>query len=126
MSNETKRDVFTRVNKFARELRVYDAERMESKEEIDRDYQEDMSAYDAALPDDMPVIPKAVGEYIKVCKKHDWNLTDSLMSMSLQVIYDTELIGDDTFARAWLLSVWRVEETGEIVKLEAEVRDEKA
>ena len=24
----------------------------------------------------------------------------------------------------WLLGVWRVEETGEIVKLEAEVRDE--
>lgn len=26
----------------------------------------------------------------------------------------------DTFARAWLLGVWKVEETGEIVKLEEE------
>ncbi|SIH75442.1 Uncharacterised protein [Mycobacteroides abscessus subsp. abscessus] len=27
---------------------------------------------------------------------------------------------DSVFAHAWLLGVWRVEETGEIVKLEAE------
>ena len=30
----------------------------------------------------------------------------------------------EIMAKAWLLGVWRVEETGEIVKLEAEVRDE--
>lgn len=113
MSNETKRDVLKKALDFfvmtglVRGIN-YDFDRFHY-----------LSEYDAALPDDLPVIPEAVSEYIKVCKKHDWNLTDSLMNMSLQVIYDTELIGDDTFALAWLLGVWRVEETGEIVKLEA-------
>ncbi|EKP98152.1 hypothetical protein LCA12A_0931 [Lacticaseibacillus casei 12A] len=73
--------------------------------------------YEAALPDDLPVIPETVSEHIKDCRKHDLSLTDSLMRMPLQVVYDTELIGDDTFALAWVLGIWRVEETGEVVKL---------
>lgn len=125
MSNETKRDVFTRVNKFARELRVYDSERMESKEEIDRDYQEDMSAYDAALPDDLPVIPEAVGDVIVKMKRKEFSLSGAMsyaavVSLSAWMTFENE----NTFALAWVLGVWRVEETGEIVKLEAEVRDE--
>ena len=121
MSNETKRDVFTRVNKFARELRVYDSERMESKKEIDRDYQEDMSAYDAALPDDMPVLPKAVGDVIVKLKHKEFSLSGAMsyaavVSLSSWMTFEHE----EDFALAWVLGVWRVEETDEIVKLEAE------
>ena len=39
---------------------------------------DDLSArYAAALPDDLPVIPKAVGEYIRKAKKpRQWGLLD--------------------------------------------------
>lgn len=124
MSNETKRDVFTRVNNFARDLRVYDSERMESKEEIDRDYQEDMSAYDAALPDDLPVIPKRIGKIILILKSVKMNISQALIYIRSEFnSYNDWSLSDnnsEVFSRAWVLGVWRVEETGEVVKLEAE------
>ncbi|MES5902782.1 hypothetical protein [Lacticaseibacillus paracasei] len=85
--------------------------------------------YDSALPDDLPVIPKAVGEYIQWGKSYDIQL---YMMFSFKFIHsqgfkkltdDVEssiIISSNAFARAWLLGVWRVEETGEIVKLEEE------
>ena len=72
-----------------------------------------MAEYEKALPDDLPVIPKAVGEYIK-------RLKDDLLAEPLFVIFLTiqhnintdnppyfkaeNWIIDhgDTFARAWL------------------------
>ncbi|MFD1398610.1 hypothetical protein ACFQ41_04760 [Lacticaseibacillus suilingensis] len=137
MSNETKREVFTRVNKFARELRVYDSELMESKKEIDRDYQEDMSAYDAALPDYLPVLPKVVSDAVKFywttygSEKgltdllfdlvEPWRISvDKVVSAIHEDLRKHYLLHSDVIARAWVLGVWRVEETGEIVKLEAE------
>ncbi|WP_423493094.1 hypothetical protein [Lacticaseibacillus paracasei] len=133
MSNETKRDVFEAVwdrlagyqvffNGWPRET-LYDYKKR----------------YDAALPDDLPVIPKAVGEYIQERKAAHDSLAFALTArLTPNEVYewmctvtgdsDTELSQieyvkqQDTFARAWLLGVWRVEETGEIVKLE--VRDE--
>lgn len=83
-----------------------------------------MAEYDAALPDDLPVIPKAVGEYLKTHRKDSlgeifWKLgcksSAFLDSNELYIV-----LNSDTFSRAWVLGVWRVEETGEIVKLEAE------
>lgn len=84
--------------------------------------------YDAALPDDLPVIPKAVGEYIKNLWKYHRDLVDVFGLVLDLGITRTEPTGVlvwvthniDTFARAWVLGVWRVEETGEIVKLEEE------
>ena len=82
--------------------------------------------YDAALPDDLPMIPKMVGDYIKELRKYHRDLVDVLGMVRDLGITRTVVTGvlawiafdADTFALAWLLGVWRVEETGEIVKLE--------
>lgn len=118
MSNETKRDV---LEHFADECAGLN----------DRAYKEYLARYDAALPDDLPVIPKAVGEYLKMWKHDRGDLfqafdegtsasLDGTKWESVQDWFDVAKDSFDTFARAWLLGVWRVEETGEIVKLEAE------
>ena len=122
MSNETKRDVFNKALDFfvmcgLRQSTNYDLERYQY-----------LSEYDAALPDDLPVIPKNVGEYIKNLWKYHRDLVDVFGMVRDLGITRTEPNGvliwvahnTDEFARAWLLGVWRVEETGEIVKLEAE------
>ncbi|MCT4385056.1 DUF1642 domain-containing protein [Lacticaseibacillus paracasei] len=90
-----------------------------------------MYDYDAALPDDLPVIPKAVGEYIRKVKAPGkwglldvfWHLGDNISAVGINGLYDWQRWMADNqvaVARAWVLGVWRVEETGEIVKLEAE------
>ena len=114
MSNETKRDVLVDAVDTLADAQASGGNIGHQDADLF------MAEYEKALPDDLPVIPKAVSEYIKFRKKHDLNITDSLTGMPLQVIYDTESIGDDIFTRAWLLGVWKVAETGEIVKLEAE------
>ena len=114
MSNETKRDVFEEAlspykdgdvwhNKYLAELRA---------------------RYEAAFPDDLPVIPEAVGNVIVKLKHKRFSLSGAMsyatvVSLSPWITSENE----DTFARAWVLGVWRVEETGEIVKLEAKVHD---
>ena len=124
MSNETKRDVFEKA------LREWDdlvhscglqGEETHGGCEFDPvliKYEKD---YDAALPDDMPVIPKAIGEYITSCKARMMDLHDSTFNW-LRSEEEDEFMEcySETFARAWVLGVWRVEETGEIVKLEEE------
>ena len=86
-----------------------------------------MAEYDAALPDSPPVIPKAVSEYIKWGKSYDIQLYMMYVSQLIHRPGFKKLTDDaknwiisssNIFARAWLLGVWRVEETGEIVKLE--------
>ena len=105
MSNETKRDVFLTV---ADKGAGYD----------DKLYDDFISQYDAALPDDLPVIPKAIGEYITSCKARMMDLHDSMFNW-LRSEEEDEFIDchSETFASAWVLGVWHVEETGEIVKL---------
>lgn len=82
--------------------------------------------YNAALQDDLPVIPKEVSEYIK--RYHIILNLFGLMQKAFRS-FDTPL--DDpiqtkehwianhqkTFALAWVLEAWIVEETGEVVKL---------
>ena len=108
MSNETKQDVFDDALAYAPVGREYDP----VNDDEAGDLRSCLSArYAAALPDDLPVIPKAVGEWLTWCKRKHHSLKDGL---------DGETrVSEDVFARAWLLGVWRVEETGEIVKLEA-------
>ena len=128
MSNETKRDVFEDALDAYDDSRPYPHPGYDSPAKL-------LDRYDAALPDDLPVIPKAIGEYIEEVKAHGkwsiidplWRVGDALSAMGESGLGDRSrwvLHHSDDFALAWVLGVWRVEETGEIVKMEAEVRDE--
>jgi len=103
MSNDTKRDVFEDI---VDSLNVLDGAPDDyCKKLIDR--------YDAALPDDLPVIPKEVGEYIK--RQKDDLLTEQLFVIFLTIQHNINtdnppdlkaenwiIDHSDTFARAWL------------------------
>lgn len=90
MSNETKRDVFEVAMNHATKSGWID-------------YSEMMSRYDAALPEDLPVIPKAVGEYIEDAKASHYELLDAMAKWTLdQPVFDWIHENSDTFARAWL------------------------
>ena len=128
-SNETKRELFKRFAKIVAEDLLSGAEYSDDdgyihyKEDINIVCQEYMDNYDKALPDDLPTIPKAVGEWIIWCKEKGGigNVSDAIRYSCKTIsawIYDER--NSDIFARAWLLGVWRVEKTGEIVKLEEE------
>ena len=111
MNYETKQEVFEDV---VETLNVMEGAPID-------DYCKDMiNRYDDAFPDDMPVIPKVVGEYITSCKARMMDLHDSMFNW-LRSEEEDEFIDcySELFARAWLLGVWCVEETREIVKLEA-------
>ena len=126
MSNETKRDVFEKLlsEYVDDELRidglVYEPD--QNIGELDREYF--TTSYAAALPDDLPVIPKEVSDRLKQAKADRSSLRYMFAASSINMLSDWWMAQDpeneDTFSRAWVLGVWRVEETGEIVKLEAE------
>jgi len=119
MTIETKQDVFEAVwNRLADYQVFFNGWPREAIDEYKK-------RYDAALPDDLPVIPKAVGEWLKNCKHDECDLVDAIVSSVNSIITSRRVtcwMEDhfDTFARAWLLGVWKVDETGEIVKLEEE------
>ncbi|MCF6161958.1 hypothetical protein LDK33_11845 [Furfurilactobacillus rossiae] len=123
---ETKRDVFEKLlsEYVDDELRidglVYEPDQHIG--ELDREYF--TNSYAAALPDDLPVVSKDVSNTMINYRFLWWK-------EFLDKAYDNELIGDEDInykvrsesaevARAWILGVWRVEETGEVVKLEEE------
>ena len=120
MSNETKRDVFVNLAKEMKNNDSFDEDYPESWNCIEQTYKENIRNYDAALPDDLPVISKAVGKILRSAHGQT-NLLGMLdtakngykVSETLAWI----IANQNTFARAWLLGVWRVEETGEVVKL---------
>lgn len=120
MSNETKRDVLVNAVDALADAQA------SSDNNVGLGHQDAdlfMAEYDAALPDDLPVIPKAVGEILRSAHgqtnllgvletaKYGYKVSETLAWI---------IANQNTFARAWLLCVWRVEETGEIVKLEEE------
>lgn len=119
MSNDTKRDVFEDV---VDTLHVMDGAPNEYCKEF-------LDQYENALPDDIPVIPKVVGVSIKEQKAKQ-----SLGGALFDAVFAANELGrknvgpvvnwmvdnDEMYATAWLLGVWRVKETGEIVKLEAD------
>lgn len=127
MSNETKRDMFVdAVDALA------DAQ-ASGGNVGHQDANLFMAKYDTALPDDLPVIPKSQSDWIKQCKANDYSLSFALCDETTPIEVaktfrvwggytdknkDKWLKLQNTFARAWLLGVWRVEETGKIVKLE--------
>ena len=126
MSNETKRDVFEGL------LKSYMYSQDNIIDEVSNDGVADRLnllntiastryRYEKALPDDLPVIPKAVSEYIEDAKSSHYELLDAMTKWTLdQPVFDWIHDNSDTFARAWLDGVCIVYETGEIVKLEAE------
>ena len=121
MGNETKQDVFDDlVDAYADAI----AGGGQGSNDSPDDYR---SRYDNALPDDLPVIPKEVGEYLKRYKltftlfgflRDAVSRIDTPLDDINQTKYHWIANNQNTFARAWLLGVWRVEETGEIVKSE--------
>jgi hypothetical protein len=112
MSNETKRDVFEAVwNRLAGYQVFFNGWPRETLDGYKK-------RYDAALPDDLPVIPKAVGDVIVKLKHKKFSLSGAMsyaavVSLSPWMTFEHE----DTFALAWVLGAWKVEETGEVVKL---------
>ena len=93
MSNETKRDVFEDI---VDSLNVLDGAPDDyCKKLIDR--------YDAALQDDLPVIPKAIGEYITSCKAGNMDLHDVMFNWLRSEEEDEFMVCySETFAHAWL------------------------
>lgn len=140
MSNETKRDVFERAldEWYSLVFAVGDqGEKAYGYCEFDVTLSKYEKDYDAALPDDLPVLPKEVSEYIKrmipIAVGRYIIGDEPLFSIFLTIQdnlnkdYPPDFKAEnwiihhsDTFALAWVLGIWRVEETGEIVKLEAE------
>ena len=121
MSNETKRDVFEDlVEELANAYIALDGEGI-GHELTNEDKQAYLKDYDAALPDDLPVIPKEIGEYIERQKQGSTLRSAIIAATDFHAVDDEEadwiFYHSDTFARAWVLGVWRVEETGEVVKL---------
>lgn len=110
MNYETKRDVFEVALNHATKTGWVDYGQLSDR-------------YAAALPDDLPVIPEVVGEILQSAHGQtdllgvlDTARNGHKISEPLAWIISNQNI----FATAWLDGAWRVEETGEIVKLEAE------
>lgn len=123
MSNETKRDVFVNLAEDVKINDSFDEEYPKSREDIEKEYKENIHNYDAALPDDLPVIPEVVGEILRSSHGQDdllgvLEIAKNGRKVSKPLAWI--LSNQNTIARAWLIGVWCVEETGEIVKFEAE------
>lgn len=73
--------------------------------------------YDNALPDDLPHIPKAVGECIR--QDYGENTLFDELALAFQDGFDSIKVNEwiinneDIFAEAWSRGLWIVEETGE-------------
>ncbi|WKZ96842.1 hypothetical protein K6K15_03610 [Lacticaseibacillus paracasei] len=124
MSNETKQNVFEDlVEELANAYISLDGEGIGDCL-TNEEKQAYMKDYDAALPDDLPVIPKEIGEYIERQKQGSTLRSAIIAATDFHDVDDDKadwiFYHSEAFARAWVLGVWRVEETGEIVKLEEE------
>ena len=118
---ETKRDVFEDlVEELANAYIALDGEGI-GEELTNEDKQAYLKDYAAALPDNLPVVSKDVSNTMITYRFLWWK-------EFLDKSYDNELSGDEDInykvrsesaevARALILGVWRVEKTGEIVKL---------
>ena len=134
MSNETKRDVFEGLldsYMYSEDIVIDEisTDGVADRLNLGNIIASTRDRYENALPDDLPVIPKEVGEYLKRYKlmltlfgflRDAVSRIDTPLDDLNQTKYHWIANNQNTFARAWLLGIWRVEETGEIVKLEAE------
>lgn len=111
MNYETKRDVFEDALRALEEFG-------EQGSSWEMAYDDLSARYDTALPDDLPVIPKVVSEYIEDAKASHYEMLDAMTKWTLyRPVIDWIDENSDTFAVAWVLGAWCVKETDEIVKL---------
>ena len=123
MSTETKRDVFKDlVEELANAYIALDGEGI-GEDFTNEDKQAYLKDYEDALPDDLPVIPKAQSDWIKQCKANDDSLSFALgdETTPVEVAKTFRVLGGYTdknkdkwlklqndFARAWVLGIWRI------------------
>lgn len=112
MSNETKRDVFKDlVEELANAYIALDGEGI-GEELTNEDKQAYLKDYDTALPDDLPVIPKEIGEYIERQKQGSTLRSAIIDATDFHAVDDDKadwiFYHSETFARAWVLGIWRV------------------
>ena len=115
MSNETKRDVFEELLDAYDDAKSSNGNLHPTQELLDYD-----DRYDNALPDNLPVIPKAVGEILRSAYGEDNLLGVLETSRNGKKVSETLawiIANQNTFASAWVLGVWRVEETGETAEV---------
>lgn len=113
MSNETKQEVFEDALRALEEFG-------EQGSSWEMAYDDLSTRYVTALPDGLPVIPKAVGEILQsahgqtdLLGMFDTARKGHKVSNPLAWIISNQ----NTFATAWVLGVWCVEENGEIENL---------
>ena len=126
MSEKTKDDVFEELlESYAEVSDAYtDAVGQEYYAEEDPDYRKQFAE---ALPYDLPVIPETVSEWLQSCKRQGLLITRAMSGrggsinevMPVEVVHWIAGSGDrhDTFARAWVLGAWKVEESGKVVRV---------
>lgn len=103
MNNETKQDVFEDlVDELADAFMALDGEGI-GEYLTNEDKQAYLKHYDAALPDDLPVIPEAVGDTIEEFKANHYKLSELFNEWDWN--YDEQ----ELIARAWLYG-YQVEE----------------
>lgn len=120
MNYKTKRDVFEQL------LNAYQKLIMKNMELSDESYSERIVGpwiidYNAALPDDLPVIPKCVSEELRA-EYDKQSLLDELVWASQDALPSNEISewinsNEAVFGEAWSRGLWKIKETGEIVKL---------
>lgn len=100
MSNETKRDVFEDALRALEEFGEQGSSWEMAYDDLSSRYS---VASDDTLPDNLPVITKAVGEYINDAKASHYELLDAMTKWTLdQPVFDWIHENSDAFARAWL------------------------
>lgn len=125
MKVETKQDVFNVALDDWKQNFISSLPRDGSFEDWSESLSDYSARYDAALPDNLPVLPELIGKCLKMWKHDHGDLfqafdegtsasLDGTKWESVQDWFSDAKDSFDTFARAWLLGVWRVEETGEV------------
>lgn len=120
MSNETKRDVFEKALTLYRSaVNVLNENGLDEVSDIPASHM--LANYDAALPDDLPVIPKAVAYAIEWFQQNDETIGEVWRNLYEDVDDDWQeapqlreaeewmLDNQDTFTRAWVLGQWEAE-----------------
>ena len=126
MENETKRDVFEQALADWRDFVFdvgYQGEELHGWSEFDAILYKYQKDYRTALPDDMPVLPEAVGEILRAAHGQTNLLGVLETARNGRKVSETLawiIANQNTFATAWVLGTWYIQETGEIVKLESD------
>ena len=125
MSNETKRDVFEGLLEsymYSADMVIDDisTDGVADRLSLGNIIASTRDRYNNALPDNLSVIPEAVGEILRSAYGQTNLLGVLETAKNGRKISETLawiIANQNTFATAWVLGSWRVEGTEEIVKL---------